>query len=61
MYPEIIMFAGAVPKTRSGKIMRRILKAVATQSAIGNTMTLANPEVVEELIACRKMMGEIQF
>jgi acetyl-CoA synthetase len=61
VYPEIIMFAAAVPKTRSGKIMRRILKAVAEEKDIGNTMTLANPEVVEGLIARRKMMGEIQF
>lgn len=61
VYPEIIMFAAAVPKTRSGKIMRRILKAVAEQKDIGNTMTLANPEVVEGLIARRKMMGEIKF
>jgi acetyl-CoA synthetase len=61
VYPEIIMFAEAVPKTRSGKIMRRILKAVATQQTIGNVMTLSNPEVVEELIARRKMMGEIKL
>ncbi|MCK4848002.1 MAG: acetyl-coenzyme A synthetase, partial [Candidatus Heimdallarchaeota archaeon] len=61
VYPEIIMFAEAVPKTRSGKIMRRILKAVAEEKDIGNTMTLANPEVVEGLIARRKMMGEIRF
>jgi acetyl-CoA synthetase len=61
VYPEIIMFAEAVPKTRSGKIMRRILKAVAEEKTIGNVMTLANPEVVEELIARRKMMGEIKL
>ncbi len=61
VYPEVVMFAGAVPKTRSGKIMRRILKAVAEQKEIGNTMTLANPEVVEDLIARRQMMGEIAF
>ena len=61
VYPEVIMFANAVPKTRSGKIMRRILKAVAEQKDIGNTMTLANPEVVEGLIQRRKMMGEIKF
>jgi acetyl-CoA synthetase len=61
VYPEVVMFSGAVPKTRSGKIMRRILKAVAEERDIGNTMTLANPEVVEELIARRKMMGEISF
>jgi len=61
VYPEIIMFSDAVPKTRSGKIMRRILKAVAIQKTIGDVMTLSNPEVVEELIARRKMMGEIKF
>ncbi len=61
VYPEVIMFSNAVPKTRSGKIMRRVLKAVAEQKEIGNVMTLANPEVVEELIARRKMMGEIKF
>ncbi|MHA1871241.1 MAG: AMP-binding enzyme, partial [Promethearchaeota archaeon] len=61
VYPEVIMFADALPKTRSGKIMRRILKAIATQSDIGNTMTLANPEVVEHLIEERKKLGEIKF
>ncbi|MFX0014690.1 MAG: acetate--CoA ligase [Promethearchaeota archaeon] len=61
VYPEIVMFSDAVPKTRSGKIMRRILKAVAIQENIGDVMTLSNPEVVEELIARRKMMGEIKF
>lgn len=61
VYPEVIMFADAVPKTRSGKIMRRILKAVAIGQDIGNVMTLDNPEAVEELIARRKMMGEIKF
>ncbi|MFX0172276.1 MAG: hypothetical protein ACFE9L_10170 [Candidatus Hodarchaeota archaeon] len=61
VYPEIIMFADVVPKTRSGKIMRRILKAVAEEKAIGNVMTLANPEAVEELITRRKMMGEVKF
>lgn len=59
--PEIIMFTDAVPKTRSGKIMRRILKAIATQADIGNTMTLANPEVVNALIEDRKALGEIKF
>ena len=61
VYPEVIMFSNAVPKTRSGKIMRRVLKAVAEQKDLGNVTTLANPEVVEELIARRKMMGEIKF
>ncbi|MBN2156877.1 MAG: acetate--CoA ligase [Candidatus Lokiarchaeota archaeon] len=61
VYPEIILFTNALPKTRSGKIMRRILKAIATQDDIGNTMTLANPEVVEHLIEDRKQLGEIKF
>ncbi|MFX0065110.1 MAG: acetate--CoA ligase [Candidatus Hermodarchaeota archaeon] len=61
VYPEVIMFVDEVPKTRSGKIMRRILKAVATQEDIGNTMTLANPEIVEAIIEERKKMGEIKF
>jgi len=61
VYPEIIMFTAALPKTRSGKIMRRILKAIAVQGDIGNTMTLANPEVVEGLIEDRKKLGEIKF
>jgi acetyl-CoA synthetase len=59
--PEIIMFSDALPKTRSGKIMRRILKAIATQSEIGNTMTLSNPEVVQGLVEARKKLGEIKF
>ena len=41
--------------------MRRVLKAIATQGDIGNTMTLANPEVVEGLIEDRKKLGEIKF
>jgi len=61
VFPEIIMFSAALPKTRSGKIMRRILKAIAEQTDIGNTMTLANPEVVEGLIEERKQLGEIKF
>ncbi|MBD3353422.1 MAG: acetate--CoA ligase [Candidatus Lokiarchaeota archaeon] len=59
--PEVIMFADALPKTRSGKIMRRILKAIATQSEIGNTMTLANPDVVQHLVEERAKLGKIEF
>jgi acetyl-CoA synthetase len=48
--PDKIQFAEGVPKTRSGKIMRRILKAIAEgKEDVGNTTTLANPEVVETL------------
>ncbi len=48
--PEVIQFADTLPKTRSGKIMRRILKAIATGSSVGNITTLADPSVVDELI-----------
>jgi len=62
VFPEIIMFTPAVPKTRSGKIMRRILKAVALNTQdYGNVATLANPEVVEALVEARKKLGEIKL
>ncbi len=38
-----------MPKTRSGKIMRRVLAAISNKSDVGDTMTLANPEVVEDI------------
>jgi acetyl-CoA synthetase len=38
-----------MPKTRSGKIMRRVLAAISNKGDVGNVMTLANPEVVEEI------------
>jgi len=38
-----------MPKTRSGKIMRRVLGAISNHGDVGNVMTLANPEVVEEI------------
>jgi len=49
--PEFIQFADALPKTRSGKIMRRILKKIATGKTedIGDTSTLADPSVVKAL------------
>jgi acetyl-CoA synthetase len=55
--PEFLQFAIAgLPKTRSGKIMRRILRKVATgeHDSIGDTSTLADPEVVEKLITGRR-------
>ena len=62
VFPELIMFSDALPKTRSGKIMRRVLKAIAEQSEkSGDITTLANPEVVAALIEERKKMGEIKF
>jgi acetyl-CoA synthetase len=54
--PDHIQFAPGLPKTRSGKIMRRILRKVAENDygALGDTSTLADPGVVEDLIANRK-------
>ncbi|WP_427963424.1 acetate--CoA ligase [Altererythrobacter sp.] len=50
--PDAIQFASALPKTRSGKIMRRILRKIAegTPDQVGDTSTLADPAVVDELI-----------
>ncbi|OGV63061.1 MAG: acetate--CoA ligase [Lentisphaerae bacterium RIFOXYA12_FULL_48_11] len=50
--PDKIQFAPALPKTRSGKIMRRILRKIAENQVdqIGDTTTLADPHVVEDLI-----------
>jgi acetyl-CoA synthetase len=53
--PDVIQFADALPKTRSGKIMRRILKAIAEGSSdLGNITTLADPSVVDSLLEERK-------
>lgn len=53
--PDHIQFAPALPKTRSGKIMRRILRKIAegAMDQLGDTSTLADPSVVEDLIAGR--------
>jgi len=47
--PASIVFTPELPKTRSGKIMRRLLRDVAEQRALGDTTTLADPDVVEEI------------
>ena len=47
--PEDILFAADLPKTRSGKIMRRLLKDIAEGKALGDTTTLADPAVVAKL------------
>ncbi len=54
--PDLIQFAPGLPKTRSGKIMRRILRKVAENDygSLGDTSTLADPEVVQELIENRQ-------
>ena len=53
--PDVIQWAPALPKTRSGKIMRRILRKIAAGEIhdLGDTSTLADPEVVEDLIENR--------
>ena len=53
--PDLIQFAPGLPKTRSGKIMRRILRKIAEDefSNLGDTSTLAEPEVVDDLIENR--------
>ena len=53
--PDVIHFAPGLPKTRSGKIMRRILRKIAEgdTSNLGDISTLADPSVVETLIASR--------
>lgn len=54
--PDLIQFAPALPKTRSGKIMRRILRKIAANEhdQLGDTTTLADPSVVESLVENRK-------
>lgn len=53
--PDVIQWAPALPKTRSGKIMRRILRKIAENDfgALGDTSTLADPTVVQDLIEHR--------
>ncbi|MBI2498697.1 acetate--CoA ligase [Candidatus Woesearchaeota archaeon] len=53
--PAKVQFADALPKTRSGKIMRRILKVIATgEGDIGNVTTLADPSIVDALMKDRQ-------
>jgi acetyl-CoA synthetase len=47
--PANIVFTPELPKTRSGKIMRRLLRDVAENRSLGDTTTLADPAVVEEI------------
>ena len=54
--PDLIQWAPGLPKTRSGKIMRRILRKIAENdfSNLGDTTTLADPSVVDDLVANRR-------
>ncbi len=58
--PDLIQFAPGLPKTRSGKIMRRILRKIADNEygSLGDTSTLADPAVVGELIDNRQNRGK---
>ena len=58
--PDALQFAPALPKTRSGKIMRRILRKIAENQvdALGDTSTLADPAVVDHLVANRIEPGK---
>ena len=54
--PDLMQWAPGLPKTRSGKIMRRILRKIAENDygSLGDTSTLAEPEVVDDLIENRQ-------
>jgi acetyl-CoA synthetase len=58
--PDIIQFTPALPKTRSGKIMRRILRKIGENdvSNLGDTSTLADPSVVDHLLANRPQLAD---
>jgi acetyl-CoA synthetase len=60
--PDVVQFAPGLPKTRSGKIMRRILRKIAENdiSNLGDTSTLADPSVVDNLLANRPWLEEAQ-
>src|SRR5581483_9751815 len=56
--PKHVWVVPDVPKTRSGKIMRRVIAAISNFSDVGNTTTLANPEIVDDirkLVHCEKL------
>ncbi len=57
--PDLVQWAPGLPKTRSGKIMRRILRKIAENDygSWGDTSTLAEPAVVDELIENRMNRG----
>ena len=57
--PDVLQWAPGLPKTRSGKIMRRILRKIAENDfgSLGDTSTLADPAVVDDLIENRPNKG----
>jgi acetyl-CoA synthetase len=52
--PRKVWIVTDMPKTRSGKIMRRVLGAISNEKDVGDVTTLANPEIVEEIKAMAK-------
>ena len=56
--PDVIQFVSGLPKTRSGKIMRRILRKIAEGdvSNLGDTTTLLDPTVVDDILAGAEKM-----
>ena len=56
--PEDVYFVDSLPKTRSGKIMRRVLKAVASGEDIGDVSTLENEASVEEVKKAYQSLSE---
>jgi acetyl-CoA synthetase len=58
--PEQVYFTTKLPKTRSGKIMRRVLKAVAEKAAIGDLSTLEDEAAVDEVIRSYRELEEAQ-
>ena len=61
--PDLIHFTPGLPKTRSGKIMRRILRKIAANEhgQLGDTTTLADPSVVDSLVENRKIIKNLFF
>ena len=57
--PDVMQWAPALPKTRSGKIMRRILRKIAANEldSLGDTSTLADPGVVDDLVKNRTVLS----
>jgi acetyl-CoA synthetase len=55
--PRNVWIVTDMPKTRSGKIMRRVLGAISNKKDVGDVSTLANPDIVEEI----KKMADAKF
>ena len=54
--PKNVWIVADMPKTRSGKIMRRVLASISNGQDVGDVTTLANPDVVEQI--CKMVQGE---